>query len=598
MLYQAPLDELNFALRTHGKLADVLQLPAAQDLALDADTVAAVLDEAAKFAEQSWAHTNRTGDVHGAKLVNKQVHTHDDLAAAYRQFCEAGWAGLRAPAEFGGQGLPAVVSAACEEMWCAANLSLSLLPMLTLGAVDAIRKHGSAEQQAAYLPKMCTGEWSGTMNLSEPNAGSDLAHVATQATPDGNGAYRLTGQKIFITWGEQELTENIIHLVLARLPDAAAGVQGISLFIVPKFLINADGSLGARNAVHAVGLEHKLGIHASPTCTMQFDGATGYLVGRAGKGLAYMFTMMKAARLNVGIEGHAVAERAYQNARAYAAERVQGAIDGRDVAIIAHPDVRRMLAVQKATLAAQRALYLRAAALFDLAEGLADNVARKQAERELDFFIPIIKAWLTDNGVLLTNLAIQIYGGAGYVEESGVAQLMRDVRITPIYEGTNGIQAADLVGRKTTGNQGALPLKLLAEGKTLADALAKNAPTLAHALCHAIALAEQSVAHMVDYAQRQPATEGSPFGENASFAAHAYLQQMGTTLGAIELARAYLAAADALAGKQENVFGEAFYHAQQHTAQAYFAHVLPQAAGWAAQVAAVQGLADVPQGWY
>ena len=598
MRYQAPLDELNFALRTHGKLTDVLQLPAAQALELDADTVATVLDEAAKFAEQSWAHTNRTGDVHGAKLVGNQVHTHDDLAAAYRQFCEAGWAGLRAPAEFGGQGLPALVSAACEEMWCAANLSLSLLPMLTLGAVDAIRKHGSAEQQAAYLPKMCAGEWSGTMNLSEPNAGSDLAHVATQAAPDGNGAYRITGQKIFITWGEQELTENIVHLVLARLPDAAAGVQGISLFIVPKFLLNADGSLGARNAVHAVGLEHKLGIHASPTCTMQFDGATGYLVGRAGKGLAYMFTMMKAARLNVGIEGHAVAERAYQNARAYAAERVQGTVDGRDVAIIAHPDVRRMLAVQKATLAAQRALYLRTAALFDLAEGLADNVARKQAERELDFFIPIIKAWHTDNGVLLTNLAIQIYGGAGYVEESGVAQLMRDVRITPIYEGTNGIQAADLAGSKTTGNQGALPLKLLAEGNTLADALAPAAPALADALCQAIALAEQSVAHMVDYAQRQPATEGSPFGENAAFAAHAYLQQIGTTLGAIELARAYLAAADALAGKQENLFGEAFYHAQQHTAQAYFAHILPQADGLAAQVAAAQGLADVPQGWY
>ena len=598
MRYQAPVNELNFALHVHGKLADVLQLPAAQDLALDEDTVAAVLDEAAKFAEQSWAHTNRTGDLHGAKLVGNQVHTHADLARAYREFCEAGWAGLRAPVEFGGQGLPALVSAACEEMWCAANLSLSLLPMLTLGAVDAIRKHGSAEQQAAYLPKMCAGEWSGTMNLSEPAAGSDLTHVATQATPDGNGAYHITGQKIFITWGEQELTENIIHLVLARLPDAAAGVQGISLFIVPKFLINADGSLGARNAVQVVGLEHKLGIHASPTCTMQFDGATGYLVGRAGKGLAYMFTMMKAARLNVGIEGHAVAERAYQNARAYAAERVQGAIDGRDVAIIAHPDVRRMLAVQKATLAAQRALYLRAAALFDLADGLADNVARKQAERELDFLIPIVKAWHTDNGVSLASLTLQIYGGAGYVEESGVAQLLRDVRITPIYEGTNGIQAADLAGRKTTGNQGALPLKLLAEGKELAAALAATQPTLAHALRHAIALAEQSVAHMVDYAKRQPATEGSPFGENAAFAAHAYLQQIGTTLGAIELARTYLAAADALAGKQENVFGEPFYHAQQHTAQAYFAHILPQADGLAAQVAAVQGLADVPQGWY
>ena len=591
MRYQAPLNELNFALRTHGKLADVLQLPAAQDLALDADTVAAVLDEAAKFAEQSWVHTNRTGDVHGAKLAEGKVHTHADLAAAYRQFCEAGWAGLRAPAEFGGQGLPAVVSAACEEMWCAANLALSLMPMLTLGAVDALFKHGSEEQKQTYLPKMCGGEWAGTMNLSEPQAGSDLNHIATRAVPKENGAYALSGQKIFITWGDQEMTENIVHLVLARLPDAAPGVQGVSMFIVPKYLVNADGSLGGRNGVRAIGIEHKLGIHASPTCTMEFDNAEGYLVGRAGKGLAYMFTMMKTARLNVGIEGHAVAERAYQNALAYAKERVQGRdeADGSDdVAIIRHPDVRRMLLIQKATLAAQRALYLRAAALTDFAAACPDNVLRKEAERELDFLIPIVKAWPTDNGVVLTNLAIQIYGGAGYVEESGVAQYLRDVRITPIYEGTNGIQAADLAGRKTTGKNGALPLKLLAEGKELADKLAAAEPTVAQQLTQAIETAEQSIARMVGYADR-PAL--------AAAASNAYLQQMGLTLGAIGLARAYLAA-EAAQKDDADGFGSGFYAAQQHNARVYCAHVLPQVYACAAQIENAQALLDVPLGCF
>ena len=364
MSYTAPVNELRFGIRVHGRLDEILQLPHAEGL--DAETVDAVLDEAARFASEQWADTNRTGDLHGAGFSDNLITTHPDLARAYYDFCEAGWAGLRAPAEFGGQGLPAVVSAACEEMWCAANLALSLMPMLTLGAVDALFKHGSEEQKQTYLPKMCSGEWAGTMNLSEPQAGSDLNHIATRAVPKENGAYALSGQKIFITWGDQEMTENIVHLVLARLPDAAPGVQGVSMFIVPKYLVNADGSLGGRNGVRAIGIEHKLGIHASPTCTMEFDNAEGYLVGRAGKGLAYMFTMMKTARLNVGIEGHAVAERAYQNALAYAKERVQGRdeTDGSDdVAIIRHPDVRRMLLIQKATLAAQRALYLRAAAL-------------------------------------------------------------------------------------------------------------------------------------------------------------------------------------------------------------------------------------------
>ena len=578
MHYQAPVNELRFALQVHGKLDEILALPASDGL--DADTVDAVLEEAARFAEQVLAPTNATGDTHGAKLADGKVETHPDLVSAYHEYRDAGWAGLRAPAEFDGQGLPALVSAACEEMWCAANLSLSLMPMLTLGAVEALLLHGSDEQKQTYLPPMSRGEWSGTMNLTEPNAGTDLGQVATKAVPQDNGAYALSGQKVFITWGEQEITDNIVHLVLARLPDAAPGVQGISMFIVPKYLVNADGSLGARNSVNVVGLEHKLGIHASPTCVMQFEEAEGYLVGRAGKGLAYMFTMMKHARLGVGIEGHAVAERAYQNALAYAKERVQSREIGSDnhepVTIIHHPDVRRMLLVQKATLSAQRALYMQAAAAIDKVHGLEDPVARKHAERELDYLIPIVKAWCTDNGVLLTNLAMQIYGGMGYVEETGVAQYMRDVRITPIYEGTNGVQALDLIGRKTAANGGAVPLAMLEEGKAVAAQLAKAEPALAESLLHAIELAEQSIADIVTQMGEQPAL--------AAAASNAYLQQMGCTLGAIAETRAYLAAAAALAAEADAPLGDDFYKAQQHTAKVFFAYVLPQVHTFAAQV--------------
>ena len=578
MHYQAPVNELRFALQVHGKLDEILALPASDGL--DADTVDAVLEEAARFAEQVLAPTNATGDTHGAKLADGKVETHPDLVSAYHEYRDAGWAGLRAPAEFDGQGLPALVSAACEEMWCAANLSLSLMPMLTLGAVEALLLHGSDEQKQTYLPPMSRGEWSGTMNLTEPNAGTDLGQVATKAVPQDNGAYALSGQKVFITWGEQEITDNIVHLVLARLPDAAPGVQGISMFIVPKYLVNADGSLSARNSVNVVGLEHKLGIHASPTCVMQFEEAEGYLVGRAGKGLAYMFTMMKHARLGVGIEGHAVAERAYQNALAYAKERVQSREIGSDnhepVTIIHHPDVRRMLLVQKATLSAQRALYMQAAAAIDKVHGLEDPVARKHAERELDYLIPIVKAWCTDNGVLLTNLAMQIYGGMGYVEETGVAQYMRDVRITPIYEGTNGVQALDLIGRKTAANGGAVPLAMLEEGKAVAAQLAKAEPALAESLLHAIELAEQSIADIVTQMGEQPAL--------AAAASNAYLQQMGCTLGAIAETRAYLAAAAALAAEADAPLGDDFYKAQQHTAKVFFAYVLPQVHTFAAQV--------------
>ncbi|MFV2030317.1 acyl-CoA dehydrogenase [Neisseria sp. S1] len=572
MNYQVPLNELRFALRVHGSLPEVLALPSSDGL--DADTVDAVLEEAAKFAEQVLAPTNRTGDLNGAKLVSGKVETHPDLVRAYEEYRDAGWIGLRAPAEYEGQGLPAVVAAACEEMWCAANLSFSLLPMLTLGAVEALLNHADEAQKQTYLPKMSQGLWSGTMNLTEPNAGTDLGQVAAKAVPKENGAYAVSGQKIFITWGEQEITENIVHLVLARLPDASAGVKGISLFIVPKFLLDAEGNPGERNRVSVVGLEHKLGIHASPTCVMQFDEAEGYLVGEAGKGLAYMFTMMNHARLGVGIEGHAVAQRAYQNALAYAKERVQSrGIGGQSqapVAIINHPDVRRMLLVQKATLAAQRALYMRAAACIDTMHGHEDEAVRAEASAVLDFLIPIVKAWNTDNGTVLTNMAMQVFGGMGYIEETGMAQYVRDVRITPIYEGTNGIQALDLIGRKTAANNGKTAELLLAEGESVAQEIAAQAPVMAESLRQALTLARQSVAAVVAQMAETP--------ELAAAVSHAYLHQMGCALGAVAMARHWLAAQNEAVGEEE------FYAAERHTAQVYFAYVLPQIQTYAAQV--------------
>ncbi|MCP2041834.1 alkylation response protein AidB-like acyl-CoA dehydrogenase [Neisseria sp. HSC-16F19] len=568
MQYQAPVNELRFALHVHAQLPEILALPTADGL--DADTVDAVLAEAAKFAEEVLAPTNRTGDLNGARLQDGKVVTHPDLAAAFAEFRDAGWLGLRAPAEYGGQGLPAAVAAACEEMWCAANLAFSLLPMLTLGAVEAIHAHGSEEQKQTYLPPMCEGRWSGTMNLTEPQAGSDLAQVAAKAVPQDNGSHAVSGQKIFITWGDQELTENVVHLVLARLPDAPAGVKGISLFIVPKYL--ADGS---RNRVEAVSLEHKLGIHASPTCVMQFEEAQGFLVGEAGKGLNYMFTMMNHARLGVGIEGHAVAERAFQAALNYARERVQSrAIGGgaAPISIVRHPDVRRMLLLQKATLAAQRGLYMQAAAAIDTVHGHDDEAVRQQAAARLNFLIPIVKSWCTDNGTVLTNLAMQVYGGMGYVEESGVAQYVRDVRITPIYEGTNGIQALDLLGRKTVADGGCTAHALLDEAAALAEELKDSDDAMAAALTRAVAAARNSVDAVLAYHAAKP--------EQAAVCAHAYLQQMATVLGAAVMARNCLAAQQGVAD-----LDAAFYQTQQQLARVYFAQVLPQAETYAAQIA-------------
>ena len=581
MSYTAPVKDMLFAIEHLARIDQVAQIPGFEDAGLE--TAAAVLEECAKFNEGVVAPLNVEGDKNPSAWKDGQVTTTPGFKEAYRQFAEGGWQGLQHPTDFGGQGLPKTIGAACGEMINSANLSFALCPLLTDGAIEALLTAGSDALKATYLEKLISGEWTGTMNLTEPQAGSDLSLVRTKAEPQPDGTYKIFGTKIFITYGEHDMADNIVHLVLARVVGAPEGVKGISLFVVPKFMVGADGSLGARNDVHCVSIEHKLGIKASPTAVLQFGdhgGAIGYLVGEENRGLEYMFIMMNAARYGVGVQGIAVAERAYQQAVQYARDRVQsrpvdGSVAGA-AAIIHHPDVRRMLLVQKATLAAQRALYMQAASAIDLVHGLEDPVVRKQAERVLDYLIPIVKAWNTDNGVLLTNLAMQVYGGMGYVEETGVSQYVRDVRITPIYEGTNGVQALDLIGRKTAANGGAVPLALLAEGKEIAQTLAAAAPDLAASLLQAIAAAEQSVADIVAQMGEQPAL--------AAAASNAYLQQMACTLGAIALARGWLAAADALAGRTDAPLGEAFYRAQQHTAQVYFAYVLPQVHTFAAQV--------------
>ncbi len=461
MSYTAPVQEILFTLTDVVGLADIAALDGFSDAS--PDLVEAILDESAKFTADVLAPLNWIGDQQGSSLADGVVTTPDGWKEAYAQFVENGWGSLSFNPEFGGQGLPMSVAAAVQEMWHSANMSFGLCPLLTQGAVDAIEHHGSDEQKATYLPRMVEGSWSGTMNLTEPQAGSDLAAVRTRAEPDGQGGYLITGQKIYITYGEHDLTENIVHLVLARLPDAEPGVKGISLFIVPKYRVNDDGSLGDRNDVTCVSLEHKLGIHASPTCVMSYGdngGAWGELVGEAGRGLVYMFTMMNQARHAVGVEGYGIAERAYQKARDYAKDRTQGkTLLGKsedDQNIINHPDVRRMLMSMRSSVEAMRALALECAAAFDIASRHTDPDVAARHQRRGELLTPLVKGWSTELGVELCSLGVQIHGGMGFIEETGAAQFLRDSRIAPIYEGTTAIQANDLVGRKTArdGGQG------------------------------------------------------------------------------------------------------------------------------------------------
>ncbi|WP_374630870.1 acyl-CoA dehydrogenase [Ferrovibrio sp.] len=453
MEYQAPVKDMSFVLRHVADLDGLSQLPGLANA--DPETATAVLDEAAKFSAGVLSPLNRNGDKQGARIENGTVRTADGFADAYKQFVAAGWNGMPFAEEIGGGGMPWATTMAVQEMIQAANLSFSLCPLLTQGAIDAIIAHGTPEQKALYLPKMVSGQWSGSMNLTEPQAGSDVGALKSKAVPNGDGTYRISGMKIFITYGEHDMAENIVHLVLARLPDAPAGTKGISLFIVPKFLPDADGNPGKRNDLRVVSLEHKLGIHASPTCVMSYGDngeCIGWLLGGENQGMRCMFTMMNNARLSVGCQGLAIAERAYQQALDYAENRKQGRLPGMNaeqhVSIIEHPDVRRNLLLMKSQTEALRALIYLNGAAIDRAHHETDKAAAGDWKALVELLTPLSKAWSTDVGVEVASIGVQIHGGMGFIEETGAAQHYRDARILPIYEGTNGIQAIDLVGRK------------------------------------------------------------------------------------------------------------------------------------------------------
>ena len=489
--YRAPLDDIRFALRHIARLDQLAELPAYSHA--DPETVHSALDEAARFVGDLVAPLNHPGDQQGSVLTAEGgVRTPDGFREAYRAYVRAGWGGVDFPAEWGGHQMPKAVGLAFEEMLASANMSFSLCPLLTYSGIDALLAHGSEEQRAAYLPRLISGEWSAAMNLTEPQAGSDLGTIAARAVPAGDGTHRITGSKIFITYGEHDLTDNIIHFVLARTPGSPPGTKGISMFIVPKFLPDENGGPGRRNDLKAVSLEHKLGIKASPTCVMAYgedgDGAVGFLLGGEHQGMRNMFTMMNAARISVGLEGLAIAERAYQQAVGYARERKQGKAPGarEESPIVEHPDVRRMLMTMRANIEAMRALLYRTAMHQDLAEHAADGEERRRHGNAVALLTPVVKTWCSDLGVSLASIGLQVHGGMGFVEETGAAQHYRDARIAPIYEGTNGIQAMDLVMRKLPMDGGRFARSYIKEMRGAADGLrtagmAEAAPLLERA---------------------------------------------------------------------------------------------------------------------
>jgi 3-(methylthio)propanoyl-CoA dehydrogenase len=565
--YSPPVSDMRFVLEDVADLASIASLPGYE--VATPDTVAAVLDQAAELARDVLAPLNDSGDREGARLDNGIVRTPVGFRDAYQAFATAGWGGLPCPEDHGGQGLPLVVSAAVSEMWSSANLGFALCPMLTAGAIEALEHHGSEELKARYLPRLIAGEWTGTMNLTEPQAGSDVGALKTRAVKHGDH-YRITGQKIFITYGDHDLAENIIHLVLARTPDSLPGTRGISLFLVPKFLPDANGAPGQRNEVRCLSLEHKLGIHASPTAVLAFgdeEGAIGFLVGEEHRGMECMFTMMNNARLNVGLQGIAISERAYQQALEYARTRMQGVPVGRGGAapIIWHPDVRRMLLLMRSRTEAARALAYLAAASLDVAKRSPDAADRKRAGARAGLLVPMVKAWSTDLGVENASLAVQVHGGMGFIEETGVAQHYRDVRITPIYEGTNGIQALDLLGRKLVRDQGAAAFALMADMRDL--------PAMTPALSSAIDAVETGTAHLLK----------TWYSESASAMAGAtpYLSLFATAAGGWLMAKGAIAAAEKLRRSEGD---PRFLKGKLQSAQFYADHVLPQATGLLASV--------------
>jgi 3-(methylthio)propanoyl-CoA dehydrogenase len=588
MPFAAPVRDLAFALIDLAEIEALKRCEAFADF--DLDLVPAVLEGAAALSDNILAPLNAPGDREGVRLENGKVRPASGFKDAYRAFAEGGWNGLSASPEYGGQGLPKALELAVFETIHAANMSFGLCPLLTQGAIEALAAHGTAEQKALYLPKLVSGEWTGTMNLTEPQAGSDLSLVRATARPDGAGAYRITGQKIYITWGDHDLAGNIVHLVLARLPDAPEGVRGISLFLAPKYLPDASGRPGQANALRPGGIEHKLGIHASPTCTMLFEDAKGWLVGQPHQGLAHMFTMMNAARLNVGMQGVGVAERAYQHALAYTLERRQGrtvlARKGVDAPgrIFDHPDVRLALMLMKARIEAARAICLSTAVHADLAEHAPDEARRETSRLRQDLLVPIAKAWSTDMAVDVSSAGVQVFGGMGFVEEAGAAQFYRDARITPIYEGTNGIQAIDLMGRKLGQAGGRAVRDLIADVRLTAAGLAAHRDEWLHAPAARLAAAADAIETATDWMMERKG-HAQP---DALTGAGAYLRLMGDAVGGWMLCRAARLASDRLAAGEGD---REYWRLKISLARIYAEHVL--AAASARHAAITMGAADL-----
>jgi alkylation response protein AidB-like acyl-CoA dehydrogenase len=571
--YTPPLADIRFVLDT---VAGLDAIVATERFAhVDASTIHDVLAEVARFTAEVVAPTNRDGDTIGSRWQpDGRVVAPESFGPAYRKWVTSGFGAMAFDPDYGGAGFPWVTAIAVQEMLTTANMAFSLCPLLTQGAIDAIEAHGSHEQKATYLPKMLTGEWTGSMNLTEPQAGSDVGAVATRAEPADDvapGAWRVTGQKIFITWGEHDLSDNIVHLVLARTPGSPPGTKGISMFLVPKFLVGDDGSPGERNGVQCVSIEHKLGIHGSPTCVMAYEGAIGWLVGGEREGMANMFTMMNNARLSVGLQGLAISERAYQQALAYARERIQGRAAGTPAGtaseIVEHPDVRRMLMTQRAWIDGMRALvYCNASALDmgDAAAAAGDADGARRWQELADLLIPLSKSLCTDVGCEMTSLALQIHGGMGYVEETGAAQHFRDARIAPIYEGTNGIQAADLVGRKLGMRGGAVVTELLDDLQLSADLLCKTQALerFGARLTEAIDATRRATTHLLEVGRSDP--------RSLLAGSSPYLRLLGTTVCAGLLAKGALTAS----GRDDD-----FHRAKLVSARFFGEQVLPTAVG-------------------
>ena len=586
--YTPPLADIEFVLNNIANLEALSKLEGFGHA--DPETVHNALEEAGRFMSEVVAPTNRIGDQVGSLHDGDQsVTTPPGFKEAYAKFVESRWGAIAYPEEIGGAGLPYLVGLVIQELITEANMAFSICPMLTMAAVESILFHGSEEQRGTYLPKLSTGEWTGTMVLTEPGAGSDLGALRTKAEPNPDGTWAITGTKIFITWGEHDLAENIIHMVLARAPESPPGTKGISLFLVPKFLVNPDGEIGERNSLHAVSIEHKLGIHASPTCVMSFDEATGYLIGEEHQGMRYMFTMMNSARVGVGLEGLAVSEAAYQMAVAYSMERIQGRAIGQSEAspIIDHPDVRRMLMTMKAYIEAMRGLLYLNAEAFDLAHHHPDEAVKESNQDLLELLTPVSKAWCTDLGVELSSLGLQVFGGMGYVEETGVAQHYRDARIAPIYEGTNGIQAMDLVARKLPMRNGSAVRDLITQMTAIDAELAdvgKDLASIRAGLADGVSSLTESVMWLAEHGPANP--------NDALAGATPFLRLMGVVLGGWVMARSALAATELLdmgEGDRE------FLKAKIATARFYVDQLLPEAAGLLPMVkAGVEQLFEVP----